>query len=34
MKRAVIGLLIVAAVGAGAGANYMKRGGPDIQILT
>ena len=34
MKRAVIGLLIVAAVGAGAGAYYMKRGGPDIQILT
>src|SRR5437764_10779330 len=34
MKRAVIGLLIVAAVGAGAGAYYMKRGGPDVQIVT
>ena len=34
MKRAVIGLLIVAAVGAGAGAYYMKRGGPGIQIVT
>ena len=34
MKRAVIGLLIVAAVGAGAGAYYMKRGGPDVQVVT
>jgi len=34
MKRAVIGLLIVAAVGAGAGAYYMKRGGPGVQIVT
>src|SRR5690242_21425845 len=34
MKRAVIGVLIVAAVGAGAGAYYMKRGGPGIQIVT
>src|SRR5436305_7610153 len=34
MKRALIGLLIVAAVGAGAGAYYMKRGGPEVQIVT
>jgi HlyD family secretion protein len=34
MKRALIGLLIVAAVGAGAGAYYVRRGGPDIQITT
>src|SRR6476660_7935186 len=34
MKRALIGLLIVAAIGAGAGAYYMKRGGPGIQIVT
>ena len=34
MKRGVIGLLIVAAVGAGAGAYYMKRGGPEVQIVT
>jgi HlyD family secretion protein len=34
MKRAVIGLLIVAAVGAGVGAYYIKRGGPEIQIVT
>src|SRR4029078_1626781 len=34
MKRAVIGLLIVAAVGAGVGAYYIKRGGAEIQIVT
>src|SRR4051812_18321335 len=34
MKRALIGLLIVAAVGAGVGAYYIKRGGPEIQIQT
>src|SRR2546429_8917849 len=34
MKRALIGLLIVAAVGAGVGAYYIKRGGPDVQIVT
>ena len=34
MKRALIGLLIVAAVGAGVGAYYIKRGGPDVQIQT
>src|SRR2546421_9175177 len=34
MKRALIGLLIVAAVGAGAGAYYIKRGGPELQIVT
>src|SRR4051794_5744048 len=34
MKRALIGLLIVAAIGAGAGAYYIKRGGPEVQIVT
>src|ERR1700681_1483087 len=34
MKRAVIGLLIVLAIGAGAGAYYIRRGGPDIQVNT
>ena len=34
MKRVVIGLLIVAAIGAGAGAYYIKRGGPEIQVNT
>src|SRR5262245_16626783 len=34
MKRALTGLLIVAAVGAGVGAYYIKRGGPEIQIVT
>jgi HlyD family secretion protein len=34
MKRALIGLLIVAAIGAGAGAYYIKRGGPEIQVMT
>jgi HlyD family secretion protein len=34
MKRALIGLLIVAAVGAGAGAYYVRRGGSEIQITT
>src|SRR3954467_7563050 len=34
MKRALIGLLIVAAVGAGVGAYYIKRGGPEIQVNT
>src|SRR3954471_20487041 len=34
MKRALIGLLIVAAIGAGAGAYYIKRGGPDVQVVT
>jgi HlyD family secretion protein len=34
MKRVLIGLLIVAAVGAGVGAYYIKRGGPEIQIVT
>src|SRR5437762_3155884 len=34
MKRAVIVLLIVAAIGAGAGAIYIRRGGPDIQVQT
>jgi HlyD family secretion protein len=34
MKRALIGVLIVAAIGAGAGAYYIKRGNPDIQIVT
>ena len=34
MKRALIVLLIVAAVGAGAGAYYIRRGGPEIQVNT
>src|SRR5437667_1036244 len=34
MKRALIGLLIVGAIGAGAGAYYIRRGGPDIQVNT
>jgi HlyD family secretion protein len=34
MKRALIGLLIVAAVGAGVGAYYVRRGGSEIQITT
>src|SRR5438067_11770627 len=34
MKRALIGLLIVAAVGAGVGAYYIKRGGPELQVVT
>src|SRR5437773_12401520 len=34
MKRALIGLLIVAAVGAGAGAYYIRRGAPEMQVVT
>ena len=34
MKRAIIVLLLVAAVGAGAGAYYLRRGGPEIQVNT
>jgi HlyD family secretion protein len=34
MKRAIIGLLIVCAVGAGAGAIYVRRGGPEVQVQT
>ncbi len=34
MKRAIIGLLIVLAIGAGAGAYYIRRGGPEIQVNT
>src|SRR5947207_3438499 len=34
MKRAVIGVLIVVAVGAGAGAYYIRRGGPEVQVMT
>jgi HlyD family secretion protein len=34
MKRALIGVLIVAAVGAGAGAYYKFRGGPEVQVQT
>src|SRR4249919_850271 len=33
MKRALIGLLIVLAIGAGAGAYYVRRGGPEIQFI-
>src|SRR5258705_6719017 len=34
MKRPLIGLLIVAAIGAGAGAYYVRRGGAEVQIIT
>ena len=34
MKKALIGLLIVAAVGAGAGAYYKLRGGQEVQVQT
>src|SRR5881409_2999902 len=34
MKRALIGLLIVGAIGAGAGAYYIRRGGPEMQVMT
>jgi HlyD family secretion protein len=34
MKRALIGLLIVLAIGAGAGAYYIRRGGPEIAVTT
>jgi HlyD family secretion protein len=34
MKRVIIGLLIVGAVGAGAGAIYIRRGGPEVQVQT
>ena len=34
MKRALIVLLIIAAIGAGAGAYYIRRGGPEIGVNT
>src|SRR3954468_12781031 len=34
MKRAIIVLLIIAAIGAGAGAIYIRRNGPEIQVNT
>src|SRR5206468_8957084 len=34
MKRAITILLLVAAIGAGAGAYYIRRGGPEIQFNT
>jgi len=34
MKRGLIGLLIVTAVGAGAGAIYIRRGGTEVQVQT
>src|SRR5256885_12616840 len=34
MKRPLIGLLIVAAIGAGAGAYYKLRSGPEVQVQT
>ena len=30
MKRALIGLVIVLAIGAGAGVYYIRRGGPEL----
>ena len=34
MKRAIIGVLIVAAVGAGVGAYYVRRGNQELQVMT
>src|SRR6266567_7755619 len=34
MKRAITVLLIIAAIGAGAGAYYIRRGGTEIQVNT
>src|SRR6266567_7922501 len=34
MKRAITVLLIIAAIGAGAGAYYIRRGGPEISVNT
>ena len=34
MKRAIIILVIIAAVGAGAGAYYMRKGGGELQVNT
>ena len=34
MKRALIVLLIIAAIGVGAGAYYYRRGGPEVQVQT
>ena len=34
MKRAITILVIVAAVGAGAGAYYMRRNGGEVQVNT
>src|SRR5215467_1997637 len=34
MKRVAAVLLIVAAIGAGAGAYYIRRGGPEPQVQT
>ena len=34
MKRAIIVLVIIAAVGAGAGAYYLRRGGGELQVNT
>jgi HlyD family secretion protein len=34
MKRAITVLLIMAAIGAGAGAYYIRRGSPDVQVNT
>ena len=34
MKRAVIVLVVVAAIGAGAGAYYIRRGGNEITVNT
>ena len=34
MKRALFVLLIVAAIGAGGGAYYIRRGGPEVGVTT
>ncbi len=33
-RRAITGFLLIAAIGAGAGAYYIRRGGPEIQVNT
>src|SRR5919108_3019373 len=33
-RRAVTVLVIIAAIGAGAGAYYIRRGAPDVQVQT
>src|SRR5215813_10203229 len=34
MKRAVIVLLVLLVIGVGAGAYYLRRGGPEISVVT
>src|SRR5690349_15152374 len=34
MKRSIVALLIIAAVGVGAGAYYLRRGGQEVTVTT